>query len=106
MSFWRFLGSWFARVFSSTWGIVEIVERVSALAATVLAGLSAFNAWHGEKPMWMIVAPLVGAALIIVFAFLYHAYSLYREEFDKRAELEGVLVPKLEFAGIGQQTDG
>src|SRR5262245_48880862 len=106
MSFWRFLGSWLAGALYSGWATADIVHRICLLVGGALVVLSAHAAAREGEPEMLIAAPLIVAVVVVAGSLVYHAYRLYKDEFNVRAQFQEWFTPKLEFAGIGEQTHG
>src|SRR5262245_57623733 len=110
MSFWRFIRSSFTSAFRLSWHGGHLVHQTCVLLAggllvfSAIRGVQALS--HEEEPKMLIVAPLVAAVLLFLGSLFWCAYSLYREEYDRRVAAEGRLVPVLEIRGIGPRSDG
>lgn len=88
MSFWKFVGLWFARAFEFSWKGGHIVHQICVYLSGFLVLLSIWLGVHGGEPNMLIAAPLMGAILIFLAGLVWQAYKLYRDEFDKRHDLE------------------
>lgn len=100
MPFWTFVGNWLKRVLYGGWDAVDIIHRFVFFGGCLAAALLLARVEpRGEGPEVQIEAVGLLAGLIVA-SLAFHAYRLYREQFDKRAELERQLTPRLEFNGV------
>ena len=104
MSFWRFFGGFFARVVERSLDAAHIVHLVNLLVTALLLALSVYSGVHaaheGREPVTATLAPLTAAFLVFLWAWVWYAYSRYREEYDRRVHAERRLVPVLEIRGV------
>jgi len=91
MSFWKFIGAWFTKAFHLSWHASHIAHQVCVLLIgffIIRSAVLGIKTFEEEEPKTLMVAPLVAAFVIFLASLVWHAYSLYKDEFDKRALIE------------------